>query len=298
MTFDLNDELLQKILFAMENQTEKSAINASTLTVERFDQTPDEDTFFALPTWTSADGFSLLEEFAFNLHNPIVAAELKNVLRSGRGVFRNFKSVIKQYPEIERKWHFFKNKKMIAHVQKWYNTLRESWGLELLDNEIDDTEDLLLSDFVFQPYNSQKDRELVFQAIKTLSASAQYDNDAIQCAISDINIHHFEYGKHKTEIGILCKSISNEFAGCVIGVPCPEDSKTVFYVTAFFVQNQFRGLGIAKELLEQFFTMLQTKNVQQIMFSNVVANENMKKLFTIFGFKKLDFGYLMDFTSE
>jgi GNAT superfamily N-acetyltransferase len=298
MTFELSEGLLQKILFAMENQKEKSALDAKNADVVAFSGTPDEDTIFALPEWTSADGFALLEEFAFNLHSPSASQALKDVIRSGRGVFKNFKQVIREYPDVEKKWHLFKNKKMSARVYQWYNALREMWGLEVLDSEIEDTDELVLSDFVFQPYNAQTEKKMILQSIDKVSAASCKENDAEDIAntICAINRYHFEFGKKET--GIICKSVSGDFVGCVTGSFASEEEKSVFVITALFVLEEFRGLGIAKSLLERFFSDLKAKGIQKVIITDAIASKNMKGIFTMFGFKNVGSCYLTDLKSE
>ena len=113
MTFDLTDSLSDDILFAMEDQQNSRAVDATKGCVVSSDSVEiDEVNYYALPEWSSGDGFSVLQEFTNNLHSPLAREELKRVLSGGRGVFRRFKDVIKSYPEVEHKWHVYKNAKM------------------------------------------------------------------------------------------------------------------------------------------------------------------------------------------
>ena len=125
MTFELTDELVDSIISALENQDQQFAVDASSgRLVEIKDIECDEDSFYMIPTWSSADGFNLMEQFVNSLHSPMARNDLLTVLRSGRGVFRGFKDVLKSYPEVEKKWHYFKNKQLINYVNQWYNSLR------------------------------------------------------------------------------------------------------------------------------------------------------------------------------
>ena len=129
MTFELTDELVDSIISALENQEKKFAVDAeSNSLIEKTNFVEcDEDSLYELPEWSSKDGFSIMEEFVNELRSPIARNDLLTVLRSGRGVFRGFKNVIKSYPEVEKKWHYFKNKKLISYVNQWYNSLRETY---------------------------------------------------------------------------------------------------------------------------------------------------------------------------
>ncbi len=304
MTFELSDLLVQKILFAMENQTVKSALDATIPDViylntqdEKVNQI-DENVIFSLPEWSSKDGYALLEEFAFSLHSPLVKQELKDILLTGRGVFRNFKNAVKQYPEIERKWHFFKNKKMMARIYQWYNALREGWGLESLVADADnfeETDELVLSDFVFKSFEDKSDKEAVLCAIKQISSDVSLDcPQGVLLALESINNYFFEYGE-KADIGIVCKSISGEFVGCIIGSFSPADCKKTIVVKTFFVQEGFRGLGIANELMSEFFES--AKGARQIVFPPSIVRESMQSLLTRFNFKNLGCGYYADLSA-
>ena len=182
MVFELTDELVDSIISALENQEQQFAVDASSgRLVEIKDIECDEDSFYMIPTWSSADGFNLMEQFVNSLHSPMARNDLLTVLRSGRGVFRGFKDVLKSYPEVEKKWHYFKNKQLINYVNQWYNSLRETWGLEKLDCEIEETEDLLRDDFTFLPYDYSCDSEEIFEGLDLVAKeySAEYHLDVL-----------------------------------------------------------------------------------------------------------------------
>ena len=74
MTFTLNDGLLNNILSALENQEKTFVLKADDGTlVEKTDQLKvDDENYYALPEWTSAEGFSLREDFVQKLYAPFV----------------------------------------------------------------------------------------------------------------------------------------------------------------------------------------------------------------------------------
>ena len=92
MTFELTDSLADDILFAMEDQQTARVVDAEHGTVVSSESVNvDEVNFYALPVWSSGDGYSVLQEFTNNLHAPLAREELRRVLTGGRGVFRKFK---------------------------------------------------------------------------------------------------------------------------------------------------------------------------------------------------------------
>ncbi|WP_455382954.1 UPF0158 family protein [Salinispira pacifica] len=157
MEFPLTRELIDQIMFGMENQDTEFVLDSREHRVvkvqeisEETDETdePAEERYLPLPEWHSVDGYNLMEKFVASLHNPIYREILRRILTSGKGVFRQFKDALKERKEIERLWYHFKEREMRARVLEWYNLLRESWGLERVgDPEGEETDALVLTDF-------------------------------------------------------------------------------------------------------------------------------------------------------
>ena len=158
MRFELDKLLIDEILFFMENQDGDFLLDTQENQVidinnYEFDEKPDfddDDRFISLPEWGSQDGYRLMEHFAAGLRNPIARHELSLALNNNKGVFRAFKNVIVQYPEIEKMWFKFKENEMKNEVIAWYNSLRETWGLEPVGSEPEDTSSLVLEDFILR----------------------------------------------------------------------------------------------------------------------------------------------------
>ena len=164
MQFELTDSLIDDIISAMENQDVEYAVDAEEgqLVISDSDgHIPDDERYYILPEWGPSDGFELREDFVNNLHSPLAREELQSAMHSGRGVFKNFRNVLKSYPEIDKRWHIFKHRYMSARINEWYNSLREIWGLEKLDQlpELDDT--LVHDDFSFKEYDSEADKKTI-----------------------------------------------------------------------------------------------------------------------------------------
>ena len=130
MVFTLTAKLADEILQALENQEQTFVVDSKNECLVPLSSkvSVDEDSCYALPEWTSSQGFALREDFVSALHSPIAKDELQRILHSGRGVFRSFKNTLKEYPEVEKLWHQYKNKQMLSYINDWYNQLREIWG--------------------------------------------------------------------------------------------------------------------------------------------------------------------------
>lgn len=175
MTFELSDSLRNDIIFAMENQSAPSVLDAATARVQSGARQADEENVYSLPAWTSDDGYALMESFAENCHSPLARVALKDCLKSRRGVFKSFKNVLREYPLVEKRWHYYKTRVMGGIVNEWYNALCEVWGLERHEQDTDEseTDDILQEDFSFRAYEAERDAPMVRQEEKTVLAEAE-----------------------------------------------------------------------------------------------------------------------------
>jgi GNAT superfamily N-acetyltransferase len=296
MVFELTDSLAEKLVHAMENQEEHFVLDAgSCAVVLAEDAEADEENFYTLPSWSSEDGYKMLESFVSSLYAPLVREELRQVLISGRGVFRNFKNVLKAYPEVERKFHFYKERKMRSLIFDWYNALRESWGLEKLGQEIEEIDDLVHEDFVFREYNPEQDKDCVAlgagavaEEFKTMWPGEEGQAAAVlwsrQC----------EYGSPAGVYGFVCRTLSDEFTGCILVSPCPSSAKKTVIVTSCFVLQNYRGLGIGGELISACLSHLRERGIQWVIIADTIMPKTMEPLLTRIGFEQTDFGFAAD----
>jgi hypothetical protein len=157
MRFELTKALIDDILFSMEDQngeflldtragmvsnTELDEFTDEPEEIEETEETEDgaETRFVSLPEWGPSEGFSLMERFTAGLEDQAIREALSAALDRSRGVFRAFKDAIARYPETETRWYDFKEREMRREIIRWYNGLREEWGLEPVDDEPGDTD--------------------------------------------------------------------------------------------------------------------------------------------------------------
>jgi len=300
MVFELSSGLLDSILFSMEDQTAVYAVDAkSGVLVQAEGDTGiqiDEDLYYTLPSWNSGDGYDLLEDFANSVYAPLVRQELKKVLVSGRGVFRNYKNVLKQYPELDRKWHLFKHKRMTDRIYDWYNGLRESWGLEALEDFVSDaaseTDELLSDDFEFCEYDSIKDRnDIVYgrsEITEEFTEQFAVEDESLQAgkAAAFLVLQQSSFSKDEDKKGFVCRSHSGDFTGCILYDFCSSSSDKTVALTDLFVLQNYRGLGIGKELISLCLASLKENGIQWVIISNHLIPENLAPCLTQLGFEK------------
>jgi ribosomal protein S18 acetylase RimI-like enzyme len=300
MQFQLTDSLIDDIISAMENQDVEYAVDAEEgqLVISDSDgHIPDDERYYILPEWGPSDGFELREEFVNNLHSPLAREELQSAMHSGRGVFKNFRNVLKSYPEVDKRWHIYKHRFMSARINEWYNSLREIWGLEKLDQlpESDDT--LVHDDFSFKEYDSAADEKTILLNITADSCEDDTLPLEVNKAFYGLWRSQFE-SLASNQTGYICFSLSDEFAGCITASPLSQDQEKIVMITSLFVPEQFRGLGIGTELIDMCISSLKNCNKEWVLIPNTIAPDLLQPLLTRTGFRKINSGYILSLIGE
>ena len=296
MTFTLTESLLNEIQSALENQEQQFLVDAkqNKLVEKTNGLTGDDDFFYDLPEWDSAAGFKLREDFVSKLNSPLAHEALQEVLHSGRGVFKNFRNVIKDYPEVEKKWHIYKNNKMMCYINDWYNNLREVWGLEKLDYVPEADDSLIHDDFSFTAYNEQNSKELILQMNAAFRERNENLSPELSQALYNSWLEQFELAQSKGELGFICRSFSNDFAGCITVSQLLQKQEKVMVLTSLFVPEAFRGLGIGTELINMCLSELKKLGKTWLLMPNITVPEYLEPLLLRTGFCRIDSGYAVN----
>jgi GNAT superfamily N-acetyltransferase len=268
MELNLTPELIDQIIFGMENQKERFFLDLDMGELVEFEAAErqsliaDQQTrYIRLPEWNSSKGFQLMEKFIMSLHNPVAREMLRDSLTSGKGVFRNFKNVLKESPEIERLWYHFKEHEMKSYVVDWYTSMKEARELENVQlNEEDETDALVLSDFVI-------DVPAAFSEKSFITLDREAFNEIYTRYPDELIDYLYENSRNHLTLDLndlLCaETPSQELAGFLWVVeeqldqpdsPASPFSETLLVsrIIQIYVQREYRGLGLAKALLEQY----------------------------------------------
>ncbi len=146
-----NDQILSEIIFGMENQDVDYMLDIGTgnLYSDGFDdvEPSSEDNLVELPPWTSSDGYQLMVSFTNSCQDPVLRQRLSDELISRqRGVFRRFRDVLSENPDVLKQWYDFKDRRMKSYIKSWYRS-RFSDSADEVADEGDLSEGALLSDF-------------------------------------------------------------------------------------------------------------------------------------------------------
>jgi GNAT superfamily N-acetyltransferase len=276
MTFPLTEELINQIIFAMEDQRHRFVVDRETGAMLREEELPAGESlqggetgapgqdrqavrgreleaeepgpldgvpaprprYLPIPTWGPAEGFHLMERFVLKLRNPIFAEMLREALSSGQGVFRRFKDMLRKNREIERLWFAFKDKEMKQVVEQWYEAERELAGLERLAAEGEPPLELVASDFSIIPGEARH----VEPALKLE-----------QKVFGELHAGPYERSDlpplmDRRSLFLVAELTGGEFAGFVWAV---EEGPSSLRLAQLAVRKHFRGIGLGTQLLRR-----------------------------------------------
>ena len=254
MDFDLSNELIDQIIFAMEDQQQKFVISGSSGELFRSDEVPDNTrTCFDLPDWQPIDGFNLMEKFVSHLRNPIFRDQLKDALSSGKGVFRQFKDILKKNREIEQRWFLFKAREMKQVIRRWYNEQRELAGLTRLGPEPEETGDLLLSDFTIDLGEKRHLEEVLRLDRKAfLENHPKASKDRLEQVYGQMR--KVQPGPlSEGSLVLVAETPAGEFSGFAWGIEFENtvEESWLLKIVMIAVVKHYRGLGLGSMLLNE-----------------------------------------------
>jgi GNAT superfamily N-acetyltransferase len=286
MQFELSNALIDDILFSMEDQNQEFFVDSQEGVLINGEETPEayedqENRYIAIPVWDSSDGYRLMERFAAGFRNPLVRERLTDALNRGKGVFRAFKNVLSIYPESERLWFTFKEREMKKTVLKWYNALREEWGLDRIGTEPEETDDLILEDFKFRkpgPDDLIPAAELHRRCLEDYREYAEKNGltSTLEAASEEPPPRIFP-----GDPALVAETGHGDFAAYVSSIR----RGSVLHITALEVNPEYRGLGLGESLLSRLVSLIDPQQISTVLvdipgdaegFSRVLLRENFK----------------------
>jgi GNAT superfamily N-acetyltransferase len=279
--FKMTTELMDQVIFGMENQRENLILDARTgLVVPRelltTDEAGEEERYFDLPDWTPSDGFRLMEGFAGALKNPIYRERLRQILNSGRGVFRGFKNVLKERPDLEKKWFLYKERLMKQKVREWYAALCGYWDAEEEGAEPPDTEDLFLEEFSIQDASGddpdvQRCRQEFFEEIY-----GTYPEE-----LRGILVRQYNWRSRPFDFALKAISPGGGVCGILGGFIESGSSRSFLFLDCVYILPEFRGAGIAAGLIDQASKRCYEEGFSNLFFTippeGAVLSDNLKR---------------------
>lgn len=258
----LSQELLEQIIFGMENQADEFFLDIEKLTLVKKNQKESEDheelRYLTLPRWTPADGYNTMERFVLSLNNPLYRETLKSILHTGKGVFRNFKNFLKDKPEIEKLWFHFKSRELRSHIQAWLDSFENYRNMMSLGEAQENLEELILSDFLFLVNPEQHLHEV--QRLERILL-----DDLEESAPPSLLTERTYYTPLGDNSFLVAESPQNELAGFIAFKICEETA----HITSLFTVLEYRGLKVAEELYIKGVEYFRKQGVNEIIIESI-----------------------------
>lgn len=294
MIFDLTDEIQGQVIFSMDDQDNQYAFDSEELKIVPLEEiTVDDDRYYRLPEWDSLRGYNLRETFVASLRNPLARQELHAVIFSGHGVFKNFKKVLREYPEVEKQWFSFKKQKMSQIVVEWYNTLSSSWGLEVLDEEPCENADIIHDDFNFKEVSFSRDLEKIQGSEEAYFLELKENQEGeTGSVISELSRRLHKSFEKDFSFSLFAETVNGDYAGCIEASLIKEVSSLIAVIKLIYVMPRYRGLGVGRELLAQCMEQLKQKGICRVIAAGAVIPSSAVKLLQTSGFSPLGSGFI------
>ena len=299
MQFELTEEIINQIIFSMEDQNSRYMFDSeNALPVPAQKAQRDSERYYVLPVWDSVNGFKIMECFVSALQNPPVREKLRTALFAGKGAFRAFKNVLKEHPEVENRWFDFKERALKREIIAWYNVLRDSWGLEKVGEEPEETDDLVCVDFDFRMYDAASDEPHIKKAAAALESEIRslYPHEAAQA------FWHLYRCSVPPVYGCLCTltayTSEGDFAGFVSAQPFPEGAQKTALVTDLYVFSAWRGLGLGKALFLRCVELLKNSGKSRIIVPAAKVPVFFEQAMFRSGFQRIPAGFFADTDTE
>lgn len=286
--FELNGDLIDQIIFAMENQKEKFYLDSHVPSVIPADSTGNiEGKIYDLPDWEPSDGYRLMELFVLTLRNPVFREHLSSILHCGSGVFRKYKDALNQRPDIERKWFAFKEKNMKEKVLDWYNSLRLEWGLDIWDMEFNGEYSPVLTDFSIAEETGEN---LGMISMLDREAFAENYSSFPDDYTADLFRRHrdgFEPEVSEDSKIFIAESPDGELGGFLwITTEMLEGGTLLGRIRQIFILPEYRGLGLAEMMKERALEDPRLKSCDILEIEVPAAADFLQKSLTAMGFVK------------
>lgn len=229
----LTTELIDEIVFGMENQDGVEYLDTREGCVVPAGGLEDSEALIPLPAWTSADGYNLMQSFVPRVRDAEKQKNLRSALARGKGVFRAFKDVVESDPLLSAQWHAFKDHEMEKVVLAWWRDLKRS-GREEREDAEGVSDDMLLENVsVEESADGARGEDLLAQ----LAGDARL---RVQDVKADLSARPLSW--------IYALGPGDEVVGLVAYSDEGDSGRIRFYGVA----AEWRGLGLFRLLLASF----------------------------------------------
>lgn len=265
--FQLDKDMYELIMFGMENQLEPQALDLLTNTLCELESAEFEpERYLPLPTWTSKDGFQLLEQFAKTVQDKSIRASLFEILDSGKGIFKAYKELLKTYPKQERQFKAFREESLRARIREWYNEYRHLWGLKDLIEEENEFSDL---DFTCttENFNPNLHGKLIQEQIDAAFQESSVSHKSIISHAVEAELSEY-LQKNRVLSYMTVQDPYNESLACLVYT---KENTEIVLLFAGLLGNDDVSKIAASFLLKTFLQFCKDQGQKSCLFLNIDA---------------------------
>ncbi len=312
--FELNDTILERIIFAMEDQGRSHYIDLRTgeLTPKpeknpqdrgfSGESVPDGSLADALlpewiappPRWTPADGFRLMESFCARISRMETKLALNRAISRGKGVFKAFRQTLSEYPDEEAFFRDYKNAMLRRHVELWMDDMREALGLARLGAEPEELQDLADEEFCLETSSlAEAPFSLEDFIARALEESRAWLPDSA-AALEKAELGDF-LSRHMKD-GIL--HYVNETEGRPIAAAAmafiPIEGGAAGLIRFLHVVPEFRGLGLELKLVDSLRSRCRGAGPRSCFLRSALVSPSLSAILEGGGIKTCGVHYLIE----
>jgi GNAT superfamily N-acetyltransferase len=172
---------------------------------------------------------------------------------------------------------------MKREILRWYNALREEWGLQRIGDEPEETGDLVLEDFRFR-LGTAADEPAAAELHRLCTGEIRNAAVKKQMAFPAGDVPWVFPGT----LSIIAETVGGEFAGSIAAA----GGGASVHVCSLEIKPGYRGLGLGEALILRLLDALKPKHGEQVTqlsidlpvtaegFSRVLLRESFNPCFT------------------
>lgn len=285
--FELSDTAMERVMFAMEDQDRSFMIDLSTGDAVPM---PAEglapDSCVPPPSWSSRDGFRVMESWHAGLRNPALRRELSAVLARGKGVFKAFKETLSAWPDAEKSFKDFKARAMRKRIESWLDDQREVHGLARLQPEPEDLSDIFASDFEVR--------------VEPLSRAPKGLAELVGKAEAE-SLDYLPAAAASREAAALAEALRTErhghcafvedgdggLLGCAFGFSEESRGRACGEIRFLYVQEGFRKMGLGISMLSALRSAFVAEGIGAVVFDSLLLPQEYAEALAARGYRNL-----------
>ena len=291
-TFELNDTIMERIVFAMEDQTKSRLIDLRTGELAANGDGPRDDFLAPPPSWTAADGFKLMEGYCARLKNLELKRALVKALSRGKGVFKAFKQVLSEYPGEENFYREYKSNFLKRYIESWMDEMREAVGLARLGPEPEEYDDLVDEEFQIEAGQLPS---LDFDFFSMVEAACAESMAWLPASVSLLERRETEAylrGRGKEVSVRYIGGTGNRAIAVAAGVVEMVEGRSLGVVRFLYVDRDFRSLGLELRLLDDLGRWFRKNGIEHSLVASRFLRPELGDQLAPQGFKPLGSEFL------